>query len=262
MNWKTILNKLKIFFGKLTFNQIVFIAAIVLALLFFKQCGTISNLKQDLNNEKQNTEALSDSIVKYQDKSGTWSYEKGVLVADKKRLKELNKELYDEVEKEKGKVLMLSSALANINNKPGDTIYIDNEVIKYMDGMYGLKWELDTTYNSTSKRVLAGESKFNVSKSGAITSFGTKLFKDETYFKLVTGLKEQKDGTLKIFVKSDFPGFNITDLEGAIVDPKEFSSTSKKKHWTFGPNVSIGFDSDLNKSIYLGIGVQYSIIRF
>jgi len=81
---------------------------------------------------------------------------------------------------------------------------------------------------------------------------------------LVTGLTEE-DKKLKIFIRSDFPGFSITKLDGAIIDPQKsdiIKSFFPKKKWGIGPSITLGLDNNLKPAISVGISVSYNIINF
>jgi len=84
---------------------------------------------------------------------------------------------------------------------------------------------------------------------------------DEIGFSLVTGLRK-KDGKLEIFVRSDYPGFTLTKLDGAIIDPKKnpvFKEFIKKKRFHIGPMVGVGIGSGFQFTGFFGVGVTYSI---
>ena len=52
-----------------------------------------------------------------------------------------------------------------------------------------------------------------------------------------TGFTENKDGLLEIFVKSDYPGFKVSKLDGALIDPKKSNVLKKyfpEKRWGLG----------------------------
>jgi hypothetical protein len=255
INFKEVYTKIK---ENLTLVLLIY--GVVFTILFFIQLTSKQKLKTELKNELQNTEALSDSIEIYKNKSNETVFQKSVLIADKKRLEELNKELYSELKKEKAKVIFLSSALVNI--KSTDTVIINSEVIKYPNGNYGIEIKYDTTYNLSSKRVFIGESKFYINEDGCVIPLNTEIYRDEIYVKIITGLKIDKDNKIKIFVRSDFPGFNVTQLEGDIVDPNALKGFVNKNKWSVGPNISVGIGANLKPSIFVGIGVQYNLFSF
>ena len=248
---------------------------VILALLGVGYIGwtRLQNLDTRLAISEQNTRALNDSVRISKTKNGELESSINVLVAEKGDLAELSKNLAAELKKEKGNVHELMDILAHI--KIRDTIYITNTLIKYSNGVYGLKWNYDTTFNAKNSRSIAGESQFKqdtirtyvdgVEKIDIKTTpMKTIISKDDMKFHLVTGLKENGDN-IEIFARSDYPGLTITDLEGAIIDPKThpvITKFSKQKKWGVGPYVGIGIGSDLKFNLQIGLGVTFSIFKF
>jgi hypothetical protein len=215
-----------------------------------------------LDISEQNQKALTDSLRLSKDKLGTVVASKNVLVAEKKDLANLNSELSEELKRMKGKVREISVVKTDIIH---DTLYIQNELVKYDNDVHGLKWEHDTAYDESNKRFISGVSMFKLdSVTGKLEPLNTIISEDLIKFKMVTGLVE-KDGNVEIFVKSDYPGFEVMELDGAIVDPKKHPVIKKftnKKKWGIGPYVGVGFNGELKGVLQLGVGVQYSLIRF
>jgi hypothetical protein len=96
------------------------------------------------------------------------------------------------------------------------------------------------------------------------------ISRDEFAMSLTTGLTENKDGLLEIFVTSKYPGFSVTDLNGSLIDPAK-SDVLKKyfppKRWALGVYGGYGVYFDPAKirvgtGIQLGIGIQYNIFQW
>lgn len=239
------------------------IVIIILGILLLMSTKSCNNLKTDLAVSNQNNKALSDSVRYSKNKVGELEASKNVLISQKGNLENLSKSLADEVKKEKGRVYSLEKYILKIGNKPGDTIYIENTLIKYKDGEYGLNWEYDSIFDKENSRSLSGISKFKLVDSNVIPK-NTLITKDEINFNLVTGLREKGDN-LEIFVRSNYPGFNVINLEGAIIDPKKnpvFKKYTAPKKWSLGPYIGFGFSSTLTPSIQIGVGLQYSLFKF
>ena len=244
-------------------NKILIIIIIILILLL-SGTGYYLNVKlTSLNIIEQNFKVKSDSLRTTINELGDTEHAKQVLIATNKDLGVLNKDLKAEYDKEKGKVYNLTQIIASLNNKPGDPdepIVIHSEVVVYPDSTVGLAWNNDTIYNKYNYRYLSGESKFKYDSTG-VTNLGTKLIKDNIGFNLVTGLRKL-EGKLEIFVRSDYPGFNVTKLDGAIIDPKKnpvFKEFIKPKKFHFGPMVGIGIGTNLQFMPIIGVGMTYSI---
>lgn len=239
------------------------ILIILIIILFIGVCNRISSLKTDLLISKQNEKALSDSIRYSKNKIGNLEASINVLITEKGKLNKLNTELAAELKKEKGKVYELNQFIIELQNKPHDTIYIPNEIIIYPNGVYGLKWKYDTTFNSKNSRFIEGESKFKIINS-TVEPLHTKISQDKIRFNLITGLRE-KDGNIEIFARSDYPNLTITDMEGAIIDPKNnpvIKKFTKPKRIGVGPYFGFGVSADMKIGLQVGIGFSYSLIRF
>ena len=190
-------------------------------------------------------------------------YSKSILVSDKNKLKNLNEELDDELKKVKGKVNQLTKIIAEFETSK-DTVYITNELVVYKDGKYGLKWEHDTIFDSENSRFISGESKFSVDSMGKVTPLYTTINEDRIKFNLIQGLRE-KDGKVEVFVKSDYPNFKVNELNSVIIDPHKhpvLKKFTKQKKFGIGPYVGVGITNNLDPTVQVGIGVQYSIFKF
>lgn len=232
----------------------------------------ISNLNTDLAIAEQNEKALNDSVRVMENRLGDVEYAKNILISEKKDLKNLNKNLAEELKKEKGKVFELTEYIANISNTNPDgsvdTVYVDNYLVVYADGDYGLEWEHDTIYDANNERHLAGISKFNVDSSGLVTPLETIITRDEIKFNVVQGLRE-KDGNVEMFVRSDYPNFEVEELDAVIIDPMKhpvLKKFTKPKRWGIGPYIGVGlqygFNNKLSAGVQGGLSIHYSILRF
>jgi hypothetical protein len=245
---------------------------IIILLLFGGVYGyrQYQNLRVDLNISEQNEASLSDSVRVQKNKVGDLEYSKNILVSDKKNLESLSKDLSSELKKEKGKVHQLTKYVIKLEKQPKDTIKINNTLIVYADGSNGLEWKHDTIYDLENSRHLAGTSKFDIDSNGVITPLETIITKDEINFNIIQGLRE-KNGNVEMFVRSDYPGFSVNDLQSAIIDPKNhpvLKKYTKKKDWSVGPFVGVGLglntwpSPNLGFGVMVGISVQYSIFKF
>jgi len=244
---------------------------ITILLLLFIGGGFIlnrmSSLSTQLTVSEQNKKALSDSLRLSKNKIKDLVYSKNVLIAEKGNLEKLNADLAYEVKKEKGKVRELTKIVGLVKL---DTIYITNTLIKYSDGTKGLSWSYDTIYNINNERHISGISRFNITNNGVINPLETKITSDKFKFNIVTGLVE-RDGNVEIFVRSDFPNFSVSKLDGAIIDPNKhpvIKKFTKPKKWGVGPYVGVGFGvntwpkSNIGFGFQFGIGVTYSLLKF
>lgn len=236
---------------------------VLLIMLFIGGCGytAYKSSQNELSIANQNTVALSDELRISKNKNKDLEYSKGVLIAEKNDLKNLNKKLDADLKNEKGKVHEINRIIATITQK--DTIKIKNDVKVYPNGVYGLKWKYNKQFDSINSRTIAGESKFKFNND-SINDLGTEITADQIKFKLVTGLRE-KDGKVEIFATSNYPGLEVVELDGAIIDPKShpvLKKFTKKTRWGVGPYVGFGVSNGLTPSVQIGLGVQYSLFKF
>jgi len=234
---------------------------IILVLLLSGTGYVLHNKNINLNILEQNIKAKNDSLRTTVNKIGNLEKAKQVLITKNKDLGEYNSELKDELDKEKGKVYNLTQIIATINGSVVEIpVEIPSELIVYPDSTLGINWKNDTIYDKYNFRKLSGVSKFKYDSTG-VTNLGTTLLSDKIGFNLITGLREL-NGNLEIFVRSDYPGFNVTKLDGAIINPKKnpvFKKFVKKKRWHFGPMIGVGISSGLEFTPIIGIGGMYSI---
>lgn len=246
---------------------------ILIVLMFMLLCGIgylfnrNSKLQMNLNVSNQNIKALTDSVRVSKNKNGDLEYSKNILVSEKNDLKSLNKDLSNELEKEKGKIFEITKF---VNTITIDTLYLTNTVIKYNDGSNGLKWTYDTIYDSENERHLAGVSNFIIDTNGYIIPLATLITTDDIKFNIITGLRES-NGNIEVFVRSNYPNFVTNDLSSAIIDPHKhpvLKKFTKPKRWGIGPYGGFGLGTNIfphtniGVGFSFGIGIQYSFIRF
>jgi hypothetical protein len=244
----------------------IFIATIaILAILLLRQCGKVEELKIENQVGVQNIIALNDSIRVIQNKWDEDISLKNVYIAEKGDLEKINKDLSKEVDRLEGKVLYVSNILSSIKN---DTVFIENEVVRYPDGLNELSWTLDKDYGNGNSRLLSGNSRFIVDTLGGsfnIIDKGTIISRDVTNLKLITGLTELDD-TYQIYVKTDYPGITFSEISGAVLDKQRFTKQTQPS-WILGPSVYLGIGVDpLNRTagpqIGLGLSVTFNLNKY
>ena len=262
MDWtsKNVVIKLKIMkfdYKKLKLNQILIIGFVVVLLLFLRQCSVTDGLKDDLLVAGQNEKALNDSVKATTNKLGEQVFLKNTLIADGKKLKELNAELYKEVKNLKGDVKIITTANTEIKSDP---IYLTNTITKYADGIVDIRWKYDSLFSKGNYRKLAGISKIQYDSANVLDK-GTTITQDEIGISVTTGLVKL-DGSYQIFVKSNYPGMSISDIQGSIIDKNMIQSDESS--WVFGPYFGVGVGVDpVNKTIgpnvSFGLGITYNL---
>lgn len=223
-------------------------------------------IKSNIDIINQNKKALNDSLRKTTNLVGDLESSINILVSEKEELSNLNEELSNELEKEKGKIYQLNK----INTKLRDSIKNIEPVIIYIDTSdanytkYGFEFEYDTTYSKGNYRRLTGIMEIAVDTLCNAIPLNTDINKDEFGFSLVTGLRE-KDGQIEIFARSDYPNLEITDIKGVIIDPNDhpvIKKFIKEDKFHIGPYIGVGISGELKFNLQVGVGVNYSLFSF
>jgi hypothetical protein len=232
--------------------------ALILVIWIAQMCSSIRDLKEEINNANQNNSALVDTLKKERLKTGELQYSIDGFVADLETLKKLNKDLATEVEKQKGKVISLNRIIILLRQDTTDlNKYIDSlrtvleEPIKLNDTTYLVPWTLAYTYDSTNYDIFKGETRIGLTTDRfykltpgvlnqqmdwnliTVNHEGTRMLSRVTQIELVWGQKWEK-GHLRVFANSKYPGFNVTNMEGVLLD------VPKRSHWFTGFSVNVG----------------------
>ncbi len=225
-----------------------------LALLFWWN----RKLRAEVLIREQNMAALQDSTRLVRNKAGDLEAARLVWVGTEKDLRELNAELADELEKEKGKVKTIQKITTVVRH---DTVQVPTTVILLPDSAFALGWQHSEEHEGGARR-LAGNSTFRF-RRGQVEDPVTTITEDMLSLVIVTGLREREgDEKLEIFARTDYPGVSF-DLQGAVVDPSMFYNVGRRaSRFSIGPVVSVGLNQDLKPGLHVGLGVQYNLIRF
>lgn len=248
------------------------IIAFLIAILCIQQCS-LSNLKTDMAMKDNNMRALQDTIKKTKNDLGQVQYEKSVLISSEVGLKELNSELAAEVKAQSGKIAYLSKIVSSIQTDHNGSTNIDTGLIgnngNPCDSIanYTLPWNSDKTFDKNNFRKLNGITSFTMNK-GIITNASNEVKHDEISFDIITGL-EKKDDHYEIFIRSNYPGFKPSKIDGAFIPQKDLFPPQKKQRWSIGPTFSGGIGtaftpSGVQPALYIGIGLglNYGFIKF
>lgn len=180
---------------------------------------------------QHNLNAAQDSIRTITYRNNTYFEKLAYITDDVSSLKKLNLELANEVKNIKGSVNTIIK---------GDVKIVEKEVpflvkSEIRDSTLTSFFNYDTTYSVGNYKKLAGYTQYNL-KDG--TSVAKKTI-DEMGISFTTGIKDVDKGKPAIFLKSNYPGFTVTDLQGAELDPKLFQP--KKKTPLITPGITIGY---------------------
>lgn len=254
-------------------RNVLFIALVVLLVFMFRSCGENTNL--EVFKYEQNIAALKDSIRTYENKNGELVSEKTALITEKEGLKKYNDELSKEVKHLKDNPIIVKKVSVEIIH---DTIYVDPEIdssgiVYNADSsikVVPFKWSDSTKYDKNNFRNIGGKYIVTVDTNMNVRSKDFVIINDEIGMSFTTGITENDDDRVEIFVKSDYPNFKAVKIDGALFDPRE-SKVIKKffppKRWGVGVFGGYGIYIDPSNfragtGITFGVGVSYDLFQW
>jgi hypothetical protein len=224
-------------------NKTYLTAIIVLIILLLHSCGNNVSYKRQLEHEKlvseNNYEALNGKIKVLKNKKGELESVKTILYASKEQLKTLNESLYNELEKERGRVKTIVQIETVYEQAP---VTVPNTIENYGQGKYGLKF--NTSYrDSGAYSLLQGISRFRIGSDNSIKPDSTTILKNSLQIDVIYGVREV-DNKIEVFAKSLSPNVSFNNIQGAYITDKKAGGllppdgpTDKIYKWTFGPQL-------------------------
>ena len=205
-----------------------------------------SNLFKKNKDWKHNYEVMLDSVKVVETKYGEVLYEKSSLILEKKDLEEaldISKQQIKGYEKTLGsKLAYISKLESQLNIK--DTIKITEIVHDTLSNSYLMHY---------SDNWLKFDEEFSLKNPSA---------PDMSIYNICIDvpLKVGLGDNYTIFVQSDNPYFNVTNIEGAVIDGSRFAQ--KISRWYIGAYTGLGIGYGLiNKTIdigpQVGVGVGF-----
>jgi hypothetical protein len=238
---------------KSVYKHFIYLVIIfILACLLFRSC---SNQTKSAKIYNANLRAATSKTETYKNKANELSYKNASFIASEKELKKLNDSLYIAIKKEKGKVSFITRFKPVYISKP---LELTNNLEILGPNHYGLRFK-----DSTSNKFISGISRFKLDTLNSkinIKSDGTTILRNEISFDLTVGFKESKN-QYDIFVTPSDSLVKIKNITGAII-PKNLPKVEKNKRFGLGPQFGIGVNQNFEKSIYIGIGISYNLIKF
>jgi hypothetical protein len=241
-----------------------YLVAVILVIWMATTCQRLQRANQDLDNANQNNSALTDTIKKEKLKTGELQFSINGFIGSIEDLRKINKGFADEIDKQKGKVISLNRIVILLRQDTTDLRrYIDSlkllleEPIKINDTTYLINWTLPYTYDSTNYDIFKGQTRIGLTaakndfvpvifaEDGSftlpeidfskidVTHESTEMLSRVTQIELVWGQKWEK-GKLRVFANSKYPGFNVANLQGVLLD------APKRPHWFTGFSVNFG----------------------
>jgi len=279
MTWLSVLGVIKSGFSFLIDPKnrtvVLILAIAILSFLLFNKCNESNKLKTEMAVKTQNIEALNDSVKTVKNKAGELQQEKLALISTGDNLRGLNVSLNDEVKKQKGNVIYISEMNAELKNKNGK-LEKENKSLRDSlkthitangDTVNTIYWDFSKVYDKNNSRTIIGNTNFSL-KGKKITPQGSELTNYGFKLNITTGLSEDKDKKLKIWVKTDYPDLTFSNINGALVDPTDsdvLKTLMPQNRWVFGPQAGFGvgyFSGQVKPTVYIGFGVEYRFFGF
>ena len=238
--------------SKNTFTAVLGIAVVLLGLSTWTFFQLNQTSQDQLQEAKQNLIAVQDSIKTYQSQLGVLTSERAVYKGSQEQLKELNDSLYRELDLANESVRTVT--LIETIIRP-DTVYIESRVSSDT-----VKSTIDFEFEEQfidSYHYFAGYTTFRIDSATYDVYDATTVITDEVWnLHFKTGLM-QEDDIWKVFIETDVPYFNVTRLDGAVIDlPKSLKQNTRR--WNVG--LQVGYGTTLHGwSPYAGAGITFDI---
>lgn len=251
----------------------LFIALVVLLVIIFRSCSGDTDIEKF--KYEQNIAALRDSVRTYETKNGDLVSEKTALITDKSDLKKYNDELNKEIKHIKDNPIIIKKVSVEMIH---DTIYAEakidsNGIVFNKDSSIKIipfRWDIDSTYSEGNFRRIGGKYIISVDTSMNVRSKDFVITHDELGLSFTTGITENEDDRVEIFIKSNYPNFKAVKIDGALFDPRE-SKVIKKffppKRWGVGVFGGYGIYIDPDNfragtGVTFGVGVSYDLLQW
>ena len=258
-------------------SRLFLIILIVLILLFaLGEYQKIRTLKREVTLYEQNQNALTDSLRFERERNGNLLVSIDGYISSEKELKEINKNLFDEVRGQRGKVLMLTNTIISMRE---DSVALADAIdslgviigeLKQNGDKYTAPWSITRKYDEHNFFKVEGSTVVQVTNKEPF-----QMRHDTTYLSLyenrisITYGQKIEDDKLRIYIQSKYPGFTVESMEGVLIDPNEWPSVFKptKRHWFtgfgVGPNITMGYDFINSKpALVVGVGLHYNIYEW
>lgn len=246
-----------------------YILIIIIAVLCFTLFRSCDNGRKVNKYYNQNMKALNEEVKSYKDKNGQLISEKAILISDKNGLKDLNKNLSDEVDYWKKKKQKVEVVIQT------EIVYVDTGSTKTVLTKVG-KDEYKLSFNYQSSDTLLkikgyNNIKFNpkiidVNKNEVeLNPVVNNTHFTEIEFKvpLKVGIKKEKGGIKRAYVTTPNDKFKVTQIDAAEIDDELKKSRRK---FGVGPFVGYGVSMDRSGVVRLGpsfgVSIHYSLLRF
>lgn len=213
--------------------SILIVIVLALGLMQWNSCNRNARLKKELAVAEHNIAAATDTIRLERNKNGDTMSVKLAFLTDKlSNLEELNKGLYDEIKNIKGKVSTIIKSDVQVKEVEKPVPFLVKAELA--DSTVTAQFSFDTTYSPGNWRKLKGFTQYNLRNGQSNGS----LTQSDLGMRFTTGIRGLDKNKPEIFLQSNYPGFEVTALDGAVLDPKLFQ---KNKVPTVTLGIGVGW---------------------
>jgi|AntRauTorckE6833_2_1112554.scaffolds.fasta_scaffold00695_14 hypothetical protein len=247
-------------------NSRVAVTAIIFLMIFgvaYWGYNKYQSIEQDLEIAKQNQLALRDSVRVSKNKIGQLEYSKQILVAkNESDVKKLNDRLAEVKGRFTGKISQLTETIANIKS---DTVFVEKtKLVELPDNTKAFVWDYERVYDERNYRFISGETRFKLdTTTNAMTAIGTKITRDIIKFNIIQGLRTTEEGNVEMFASSDYPNFEVKELNSVLIDPSTHPALkkfTKKRKLRFGFYTGAGATINLsNYNVIFGPQIGFGL---
>lgn len=228
------------------FSKIVLVVLLILLVASVQTCRV--HYKKSSENENL-IESLNDTIKIWRDKDGL-SHSKIQIIETTN-----------------------ANSFLKLKIKDKEIIELQEQVKKYKDWLknqgsitiFTSTTQFDTIYESKIIPSEINDSSFlaEINNEWIQTKFGYRndstFYNLKVYNKYSIVLGEEKDGLFKRKSYVEITNYNPYSETTSL---RTYQVSQNKKSFSFGPQIGVGFNSDFKLEPYLGIGIQYSLIKF
>ena len=253
-------------------NSKLFITVIVIGfLVFMAQWGynKYMNLKTELRISEQNESALKDSIRHTTNELKQSEYSKQILVAQNaKELAKLNEKMADKLGGLEGKISSLTSTVIELSGLVEDMDSIVTQVVDVSPpdstgtSIKAFRWSYEKRFDEDNYRAIAGETTFSVDSTlNVFKALKTSITKDIINFEITQGLRTTEDGKVEMFATSNYPKFEVKELNSVLIDPETHPALkkfSKRKRFNIGIYTGVGGTVNLS-NFQMIFGPQFGV---
>lgn len=225
---------------------------IVLLLLLIRQCDATEDARRETQRIKNNQIALTDTIRTYKDKwSRNVSEIRGLLLT----LDELNDTI--EVLKNRAPVTIIESENEIKEKIVQIPVIIRDTVLKNYNSVLSLNVEDEW---GKSYRYVDVEIPYNLNYNELIYG-DANITLEQKIWSSAQISQDPQSGEVFVTIKTDYPGFESTKIEGIMIDRENEGfldlKRNHRKRWGVGINAGIGYTYK-GAFPYIGVGIGYT----